>query len=165
MEKNEKVTVNIKDNAKKKVNGFWSQTLHCMIQFEDKRNDRKWKLMWSLQHQWLKKGPSPLQVFVHLSVKEIEEGQGSSRWRNPTKASWWDGRVPKREYVLSEFNGRKNNITVILETKRKRIFCHRSYADWVHNSFGCSWSCSRYIGQQLLMKYWRMRIFTWSDPW
>ena len=41
MEKNEKVTVNIKDNAKKKVNGFWSQTLHCMIQFEDKRNDRK----------------------------------------------------------------------------------------------------------------------------
>ena len=30
--------------------------------------------------------------------------------------------MPKREYVLSEFNGRKNNITVILETKRKGSF-------------------------------------------
>ena len=46
-------------------------------------------------------------ISVIFAVKEWGEGQGSSRWRTPTKASWWDGRVPKREYAPSEFNGKQ----------------------------------------------------------
>ena len=84
-------------------------------------NNMKWK--WKLP-----KKPEDTRIYISVifAVKEWGEGQGSSRWRTPTKASWWDGRVPKREYVPSEFNGKQISsyfslicLEIQLEKKKK----------------------------------------------
>ena len=75
-------------------------------------------------------------ISVIFAVKEWGEGQGSSRWRTPTKASWWDGRVPKREYVPSEFNGKQISsyfslIRLEIQTWKEEIHFLQSIWCWL----------------------------------